>query len=1013
MGRLDPANGARPGHVIYDLGCGAGNISRILAERFPMAEIVGIDSRRRCWPRRARRRPTPRQLRPDEGRPRAVQAGQAAGILYSNAAYHWLEGHIDMFPGLLKLLPSGGQLAIQMPRNHEAPSHALMSTAAEAGPWRDKLANVRTIRPVLGPERYYDVLKPLCSALELGSIYQQPLTGKDPVAQFTAGTGLGRSSTLYQGRRGRLLRHLCHADRQGLSDARRRHHALSLPPPVHRGAPRMMLRRLFVAVLVLLGFGPACRAAPQAMVAAANPLAVEAGLEMLRRGGSAVDAAIAVQMVLGVVEPQASGIGGGGFLLHYDGATAPSPPMTAARPRRPARRRRCSSTPTARRSAFWRPWSPASRSACRRVRDAGARAQEHGKLPWATLFEPAIDRQRDGFAVPPRLAGWLERMPTRRARHSRDLLQCRRLAQEAGERIANPALAETMRLIADQGARAFYEGDIAREMVERVRKHVRPGTLSLADLADYQPSSASRCAGLIACGSSAACRRRRRAASRSCRCWGCSNRSSSGATSPTICARCISSPRQAGSPSPTATATSPIPPSWTVPVAGLLSPAYLAERRKLISPDRSMGEVGPGVPPGYVERGTSHISIVDRWGNAVSFTTTIEAPFGSRLMVQGFLLNNELTDFSAVPEIDGKPVANRVEPGKRPRSSMAPTFVLDRDGSWCGSGIGGRLAHHRRYLAGRDRPARLEPVHAGRHRPAAGHQHERRHRAGEGPPIAALADALRALGHEVQVRRHDGGLTGCAGPATAGRAGPTAARRRRPRRIDLLGTEETAQRVLRAGEDRRVRAGHPWAFSNEILMDAGTKAIPPGSLATLRAPGGEALGLATFNPHSLIAARLLSTDPEARSMPCSSAGGCTGDGLARPAGRRSVLSADPCRGRWLARPDRRSLRRCAGRAGQHRRHGAADAGAPRGAGGRAVAEGDRAQDDSPARELEGLKRDRRWSRATPRSRSSWSRTARGSSPTCREARRPAGSTTSATTAASWRGWRRRQRARRL
>jgi trans-aconitate 2-methyltransferase len=117
--------------------------------------------------------------------------GLPPSILYSNAAYQWVEGHIDMFPGLLKLLPSGGQLAIQMPRNHEAPSHALMRQAAQAGPWRDKLAKVGGIRSVFEPGRYYDVLKPLCSDLDVWeSIYQQVLTGKDPVAQYTAGTGL-------------------------------------------------------------------------------------------------------------------------------------------------------------------------------------------------------------------------------------------------------------------------------------------------------------------------------------------------------------------------------------------------------------------------------------------------------------------------------------------------------------------------------------------------------------------------------------------------------------------------------------------------------------------------------------------------------------------------------------------------------------------------------------------------------------------------------------------------------
>ena len=190
MGRLDPANGARPGHAIYDLGCGAGNISRILAERFPAAEVVGIDSSDEMLAK-ARTQSVDNRVTFAKGDLAQFKPGKPPGILYSNAAYHWLEGHIDMFPGLLRLLPSGGQLAIQMPRNHEAPSHALMRTAAEAGPWRERLAKVRGIAPVAEAARYYDVLTPLCSDLEIWeTIYQQPLTGKDPVAQFTSSTGL-------------------------------------------------------------------------------------------------------------------------------------------------------------------------------------------------------------------------------------------------------------------------------------------------------------------------------------------------------------------------------------------------------------------------------------------------------------------------------------------------------------------------------------------------------------------------------------------------------------------------------------------------------------------------------------------------------------------------------------------------------------------------------------------------------------------------------------------------------
>ena len=190
MGRLDPANGARPGHAIYDLGCGAGNISRILAERFPAAPIVGIDSSEEMLAK-ARSQTADKRVTFTTGDLAHFKPGLPPSILYSNAAYQWVEGHIDLFPDLLKLLPSGGQLAIQMPRNHEAPSHALMHQAARTGPWAAKLAQARTIRPVYEPARYYDVLKQLTSELEVWeTIYQQALTGKDPVAQYTAGTGL-------------------------------------------------------------------------------------------------------------------------------------------------------------------------------------------------------------------------------------------------------------------------------------------------------------------------------------------------------------------------------------------------------------------------------------------------------------------------------------------------------------------------------------------------------------------------------------------------------------------------------------------------------------------------------------------------------------------------------------------------------------------------------------------------------------------------------------------------------
>jgi gamma-glutamyltranspeptidase/glutathione hydrolase len=528
----------------------------------------------------------------------------------------------------------------------------------------------------------------------------------------------------------------------------------------------MRLRRLLVVALLLLGAArvPACLAAPQAMVAAAHPLAVDAGLEVLRRGGSAVDAAIAVQMVLGVVEPQASGIGGGGFLLHYDGATGA---MTVYDGRETAP---AGATPTMFLDRDGKPlgFREATASGIS-VGVPGALAmlelahKEQGKLAWNELFKPAIAVAREGFAVSPRLAAWLERLPLLRSEPDirATYFNADSSPKKVGDRVSNPALAETMQLIADQGVQAFYQGAIAAEMVERVRRHVRPGTLSLADLANYRPIKREALCGpyrlWIVCGMPPP---------------------SSGGIAilqvleliepfdiwrdPPDSLRVLHLIAEASRLAFADRDRYVADPAFVpVPVAGLLAPAYIAERRLLISPDRSMGTVGPGLPPGYIERGTSHISIVDRWGNAVSFTTTIEAPFGAQIMLRGFLLNNELTDFSPQPEAGGKPVANRVEPGKRPRSSMSPTLILDRDrklfaalGSAGGSRIIGDTLQAvigildwnlsmqdavalPRFIS-MNGPVELET----------------------GTPLAGQADALRALGHQVQVRSHEGGLTG-------------------------------------------------------------------------------------------------------------------------------------------------------------------------------------------------------------------------------------------------------------
>ena len=524
----------------------------------------------------------------------------------------------------------------------------------------------------------------------------------------------------------------------------------------------MILPRLLVVAFLLLGFGPAVRAAPQAMVAAANPMAVEAGLEVLRRGGSAVDAAIAVQMVLGVVEPQASGIGGGGFLLHYDSATQ-AIAVYDGREAAPA-----GASPTMFLGADGKPIdlfqavvSGISVGVPGAIAMLEAAHKEHGKLPWRALFQPAIDRARDGFATPPRLASWLQRMPTNDPGIRAVYFNGDGSPKKVGERIVNPALAETMQAIAEQGPRAFYEGDIARAMVEGVHRHVRPGTLSLADLASYKPVKREPVCGpyrvWIVCGMPPP--------------------SSGGIAILQVLG--LLEPFDLWKDKPDDLRSLHLiaeasrlafadrnryvadPAFVSVPVAGLLSPAYLAGRRKLLSLDRSMAEVGPGVPPGYVERGTSHMSIVDRQGNAVTFTTTIEAPFGSHIMVKGFLLNNELTDFSPEPEIAGRPVANRVEPGKRPRSSMSPTFVLDRDrrlvaavGSAGGSRIIGDTLQALIGLLDWNLSMQ-EAISQPRVLRANGPTELE-----QGTAIAGQADALRAMGHQVQVRRHDGGLAG-------------------------------------------------------------------------------------------------------------------------------------------------------------------------------------------------------------------------------------------------------------
>jgi gamma-glutamyltranspeptidase/glutathione hydrolase len=446
-------------------------------------------------------------------------------------------------------------------------------------------------------------------------------------------------------------------------------------------------------------------------VAAANPLASEAGRQILEAGGNAMDAAVAVQMVLTLVEPQSSGIGGGAFVLHWDGReivawdgreTAPAAATEALFLKEDG-------TPL--------PFAEAMASG-RSVGVPGAVAMleaahaQHGRLPWATLFEPAIRLAEDGFAVSPRLHmmlgddAWLRDDPLARVFY----YDAEGLALPVGTELRNPALAQVLRQVATRGARAFYEGPIAQDMVDRVQGHPRhAGTLALSDLARY-PNQEFRRSSICTPW-------------RTYRICGFPPPSSGHLAVMQILGILEHLDARDG-PVTTPLLDGNIPsaewlhryleaaklafadrnryvadPAFVEAPGGrwtsLLDSEYLRDRASLVG-DRSMGTATAGTPPGRLalrrghhpeqpDSGTSHISIVDADGNAVAMTTTIESAFGSRILSDGgtglpggFLLNNELTDFSLVPrDSEGRAIANRVEPGKRPRSSMTPTLVFD------------------------------------------------------------------------------------------------------------------------------------------------------------------------------------------------------------------------------------------------------------------------------------------------------------------------------------------------
>ena len=473
----------------------------------------------------------------------------------------------------------------------------------------------------------------------------------------------------------------------------------------------MPFRRLTSLILAASLAVAGCASAPQAgsggasavvaaapargpFVAAANPLAVEAGMQVLRRGGSAVDAAVAVQAVLGLVEPQSSGLGGGAFMMHFDAATGE---ITSYDGRETAP---AAATP----ELFYEDGRPLgfgdavlsgrSTGAPGVVAMLGLAHAEHGRLAWSGLFDEGERLAREGFAVSPRLAGMIAATRGQARTRWADTYFTRPDGgrYQAGDMLKNPDYARTLRELAAGGPDAFYHGRIALEIAAVVAEAPRPGALTAEDIAAYRPIQRG-----------ALCRPYR------------------------VYVVCVPPPPSSGVALLQLLAMAEATPAihggpddadaWTafgqlqrlmyadrdryvgdpgfvgVPVQGLLDPGYVTERAALAA--GLAGAAEAGTPPGGVfmgpdatnePAGTSHFVVVDAQGDAVSMTTTVESVFGSGRMAAGFFLNNQLTDFSFTPtRPDGGAAANAVAAGKRPRSSMSPVIILDQQGRLVGA----------------------------------------------------------------------------------------------------------------------------------------------------------------------------------------------------------------------------------------------------------------------------------------------------------------------------------------
>jgi gamma-glutamyltranspeptidase/glutathione hydrolase len=511
------------------------------------------------------------------------------------------------------------------------------------------------------------------------------------------------------------------------------------------------------------------------MAVSATPLASEAGLEILRAGGNAIDAAVAMQAVLTLVEPQSSGIGGGGFLL-YSGADGHHQVESYdGRETAPARVQPDlflddHGAPVDFHTAQIGGQSVGIPGILRMLEMAH---HDHGRLPWARLFDPAIRLAEQGFSVPPRLAAAIaedDDIAHIPALHDY-FLDADGKPLQAGATLRNPALAQTFRIIAANGADAFYQGRIARDIVAAVAADspLKPATLRLSDLAGYQaqnrPALCDPYLSYVICGMPPP--------------------SSGGLAVAQILALLAHTDYAALPPDSLAAAhllgeASKLafadrdryvgdPNKITVPTAALITPGYIAGRAGLIRRDKVITKAEPGRVDESMILGasehqfepvsTSHLVVVDDAGNVVSFTSSIESEFGSHILVDGFMLNNELTDFSFKSVDQGRFLANRVEGGKRPRSSMAPTIVLDRQGkpvlalgSPGGPQIIGYVAQALLLMLDHD----MSPGQA----VAAAHVINRNGPTllEQGTSAETLAAGLRAMGQEVEIRPLMSGL---------------------------------------------------------------------------------------------------------------------------------------------------------------------------------------------------------------------------------------------------------------